>query len=49
MIYVATCPECGIFTRVDDNQPYACCGCRVPYTLVPDGEPAPVEVPDVAA
>ncbi len=45
MIYVATCPECGIYTRVEDNQPYACCGCKVPYTLVPE---TPVEETPIA-
>lgn len=35
MIYVATCPACGMYTRVEDNQPHVCCGCRVPYVLVP--------------
>lgn len=41
MIYIATCPVCGIYTRVGDNQPYTCCGCKVPYLLVPE---TPVEV-----
>lgn len=47
MIYRATCPVCGIYTRVGDDQPYACCGCRVPYVLEPD-EPieAPPDVPE---
>ncbi len=42
MIFIATCPVCGIYTRVEDDHPYACCGCRVPYVLVPE---TPAEVP----
>ena len=51
MIYVATCPICGIYTRVEDAQPYSCCGCRVPYDLVPETpvEPPPPEEPPSGA
>ena len=40
MIYIATWPMCGIFTRIEEGQPYQCCACRVPYDLAPE---TPVE------
>lgn len=40
MIYVATRPVCGIYTRVEEGQACECCACRVPYVLTPDQDPA---------
>lgn len=45
MIYTATCPACGIYTRVEDEQSPVCCACKVPYVLVPE---TPAEVSEDA-
>jgi len=49
MIYVATCPSCGIFTRVQEGQRYECCACDVPYVLVPETPVEPEPTPDAPA
>lgn len=36
MIYVATCPVCGLTVRTENPNGEIACACRVPYVIVPE-------------
>lgn len=39
MIFVCTCPECGIVVRTENARGEVACGCRVEYLIIPEAEP----------
>jgi hypothetical protein len=36
MIYVATCPQCGLVVRTENPNGEAACSCRVPVEVIPE-------------
>ncbi len=38
MIYVCTCPVCGIVVRTENPAGETACACRVPYVIVPEND-----------
>ena len=48
MIYIATCPQCGLIVRTENPNGEAACGCRVPLIIEPESPDGGIQEPQVA-
>jgi len=46
IIYRHTCMQCGLLTRVEDNQAWKACACVSPADVVSEDEPPPEPPPE---